>query len=314
MNRRGFEGFQETPTFALTGLFGWLGISAGWWVFAFARLPAPPEWLERARGVCFGMRVDGLPDASGWTLLVLGPLSMLAFLAVAWRGELAQGLRRLLRSWVGQGVLMVVVGLLGMGLAVVVARVRDARVAEQALAATTATFGEPLPAGYPRTALKAPALDLVDQSGEQVSVEALRGRPVLLTFAYAHCQTVCPQLVGTVRAAVAELARDSAPSRPRVVVVTLDPWRDTPGSLPGLAAAWDPGGDAEARFLSGGVDEVQRVLAAWNVPISRDESTGEIAHPGLLVVLDAEGRIAFRFVSPVTRWVIDAVRRAAQPA
>lgn len=310
-DRRGLEGFQETPAFALTGLFGWLAISAGWWVFAFARLPAPPEWLERARGVCFGMRADGLPDASGWTLLVLGPLSMLAFLAVAWRGELIQGLKRLRRSRVGQVVLASVFGLLGLGTAAVLARVRDARAVDQAL---TATFGEPLPSGYPRTSLEAPALDLVDQAGEKVSIETLRGRPVLLTFAYAHCQTVCPQLVGTVRAAVSELTTDPGAHRPRVVVVTLDPWRDTPGSLPALAASWDPGGDADARFLSGGVEEVQRVLAAWNVPISRDESTGEISHPGLLVVLDAEGRIAYRFVSPVTRWVIDAVRRAARPA
>jgi protein SCO1/2 len=311
MNRRGFEGFQETPAFALSGLFGWLAISAGWWVFAFARLPAPPAWLERARGVCFGMRADGLPDASGWTLLVLGPLSMLAFLAVAWRSELVHGLKRLRRSRVGQVILALVFGLLGLGAAAVLARVRDARAVDQAL---TATFGEPLPAGYPRTLLEAPALDLVDQAGERVSIATLRGRPVLLAFAYAHCQTVCPQLVGTVRAAISELAVDPAASRPRVVVVTLDPWRDTPGSLPALAAAWDPGGDAEARFLSGDVEEVQRVLAAWNVPISRDETTGEIAHPGLLVVLDADGRIAYRFVSPVTRWVIDAVRRAAQPA
>lgn len=310
-DRRGFEGFQETPAFALSGLFGWLAISAGWWVFAFARLPAPPEWLERARGVCFGMRADGLPDASGWTLLVLGPLSMLAFLAVAWRGELTQGLRGLRRSRLGRIVLVVAFGLLGLGAAAVLARVRDARAAEQAL---VATFGEPLPSGYPRTALAAPALDLLDQTGERVALSRLIGRPVLLTFAYAHCQTVCPQLVGTVRTAVAGLAKDPDATRPRVVVVTLDPWRDTPGSLPSLAAAWDPGGDADARFLSGDVEEVQRVLAAWNVPISRDESTGEISHPGLLVVLDAEGRIAYRFVSPVTRWVIDAVRRAAEPS
>ena len=62
----------------------------------------------------------------------------------------------------------------------------------------------------------------------------LVGRVTLLTFAYGHCQTVCPGLLASLRSQV-------KPGGPRLVVVSLDPWRDTCGSLKGLAEHWGQG-------------------------------------------------------------------------
>ena len=57
----------------------WLGATLFWWAFAFMPLPsAPPEWLTAARVACFGATVHGLPAASGWLLLVLAPVMLLA--------------------------------------------------------------------------------------------------------------------------------------------------------------------------------------------------------------------------------------------
>jgi cytochrome oxidase Cu insertion factor (SCO1/SenC/PrrC family) len=78
---------------------------------------------------------------------------------------------------------------------------------------------------------------------------------------------------------------------PRVVVVTLDPWRDTPSRLPYLAEFWKIGEDGYV--LSADVDDVARVLDAWNVARDRDPDTGDVLHPLLTYVLDASGRIAF---------------------
>jgi cytochrome oxidase Cu insertion factor (SCO1/SenC/PrrC family) len=78
---------------------------------------------------------------------------------------------------------------------------------------------------------------------------------------------------------------------PRVVLLTLDPWRDTPSRLPHLAREWKLGSDASV--LSGSVEEVNAALDRWGVVRERDPSTGELAHPPLVYVLDASGRIAF---------------------
>ena len=54
--------------------------------------------------------------------------------------------------------------------------------------------------------------------------QLLAGRPVVVTFAYAHCTTICPVIVSEVLGARDKLALH----KPVVLIVTLDPWRDTP--------------------------------------------------------------------------------------
>jgi protein SCO1/2 len=143
---------------------------------------------------------------------------------------------------------------------------------------------------YPRLNQPAAPLSLVSQTGETFTLDGIRGRPVLLTFAYAHCATVCPVIVKD--ALEAQRMLRGTTDDPAVVIVTLDPWRDTPSRLPALAAAWQlPAGDAWV--LSGSVAQVQAVLTAWNIPRTRDESTGDITHPSLIYVIDRNGRIGF---------------------
>jgi cytochrome oxidase Cu insertion factor (SCO1/SenC/PrrC family) len=45
------------------------------------------------------------------------------------------------------------------------------------------------------------------------------------------------------------------------------------------------------------VEEVEAVLDAWNVARTRNPATGDVAHPSLTYLLDAEGRIAFATLS-----------------
>ncbi len=289
--------------FAVGALSLWLTITVGWWVLAFAPLPVPPEWLDQARAVCFGSSPSGLPDNYGWVLLVLGPLSMLGFLLAVWGSELRAALRfASRRSWGVALVVWILAGLVGGGLWVA-RRVDGARRAAAAYAPLAEE--ERLPEAYPRTFDPAPALGLVDQAGARLDLATLRGKTVLVSFAFAHCVTVCPMLIGTLHAATEGLP----PAEMAVVVITLDPWRDTPGNLAAIAASWKLERMPSARLLSGGVDEVNAVLAAWGAGGNRDETTGEISHPGLIYVVDSQSRIAFRFLNPPRGWLIDAVAR-----
>jgi cytochrome oxidase Cu insertion factor (SCO1/SenC/PrrC family) len=110
---------------------------------------------------------------------------------------------------------------------------------------------------------------------------------VLVTFAYAHCETVCPLIVSEVLRA----RRRLGPSPPAILIITLDPWRDTPSRLPAMAGAW--GLDGDARVLSGSPEVVERVLNGWRVPRTRNRKTGQIAHPSIVYVVSANGRITY---------------------
>jgi protein SCO1/2 len=301
------ERSPRAPRFALGAFLGWFTITVVWWTLAFAPLPEPPAWLERTRAVCFGTLPNGLPDTWGWMLLLLGPLSMLTFLAVVWGRDLADALAALARRAAGWLLLAPVAATLLLGGVWVAGRVAAAA---RAAAPALEEAAGPLPDAYPRTTDPAPPLALVDQHGAAFDLAALGGRPVLMTFAYGHCQIVCPALVHRLRAAFASYPGPP----PALVVVTLDPWRDTPAALAGVARTWRLEGLPGARVLSGPVPDVLAALEAYGIGFARDEKTGDISHPGLIYVLDGQGRIAYRFLDPPVAWLVEAALRLERTA
>ncbi|HZD04682.1 MAG TPA: SCO family protein [Longimicrobiales bacterium] len=290
---------------ALGALALLLVITAGWWALALWPVPGgPPDWLQRARLVCFGATDSGLPDASGWLLLVGQPLGMLGLLLAGWGGTVRSGLAHLLGSGSGRAILgamaVLVVGGLG------AAGVRVARASE-----ATAFLPPPAetmpPPDYPRLDRTSPPDQLVDQHGRRVAASDLAGRPALVTFAFGHCTTLCPLVVRQVLAA-RELVAEAGGEPPAVAVVTLDPWRDTPARLPHLAEQWGLPPDGLA--LSGEVDEVNAALDAWGMTRSRDLRTGDLTHPPLVFVLDPGGTVAYASTGGA-RALAELVRRAA---
>lgn len=262
-----------------------LATTAAWWTLALWPLPSEtPAWLLRTRDVCFNATGTGLPDRSGWILLVGEPLGMLAVLVIGWRAQMADSLRRLVSSLTGRVVAISATGLVTLSLAAAAVRVAAAGVPGPALSAESSA-----PETYPRLDRNWPAMDgLVDQSGRPFSRGSLGGRRAMVTFAYAHCTTVCPLLVQGALEAREELRGEVDLA---VVALTLDPWRDTPARLPDMAARWSlQDGDV---VLGGGVEAVEAALSAWGVPRERDERTGEVSHPSLTFLVEGDGTVAY---------------------
>ena len=269
-------------------------ITAGWWALALWPVgSAAPEWLLRTRAVCFGAAADRLPNGAGWIVLIGQPAGMIGFLLSVWGPEVRDGVRALTSRIAGQFAAGISLALVCAGIAAVVVRVQ--------------TVGlEPFDPGGAAPALTriddaAPAMALVDQSGRTVTLDGFRGRPLLVTFAYAHCETVCPIVVSEVTAARRRLGGGA----PALLVITLDPWRDTANRLPTIAKSW--GLDAGEHVLSGRAEDVERVLSAWRVPRARNEKTGDISHPSLVYVVGADGRIHY-VVDPTAASIAAAVR------
>jgi cytochrome oxidase Cu insertion factor (SCO1/SenC/PrrC family) len=292
---------SASPTPALVlGL--WLATTLSWWAFAFAPLPAhAPGWVAAARSACFGTAASGLPGAAGWMLLALAPATFLLALVALWGAELGRSLRAVARSRAGRAAVAAAVVAAAVEGTWVAAKVDAARAVERWNAPAP---GGPaaLPAAYPRASGPAPDFALVDQHGRTVALAALRGRPVIVTFVFAHCETMCPAVVETLKRATA----GAAP--PAVLLVTLDPWRDTPNALPGLVRLWRLPGHFHV-LSARRVDDVLAVTRAWGVPFERDARTGDIAHPGLVFVVDPAGRLGYTFNNPPAGWVRDALDR-----
>lgn len=299
MGRPPHGGLDRGATWALAALFGVLAITAGWWALALWPLPTDtPEWVARARAACFGSTVSGLPNAGGWALLIGQPTGMLIFLFAVWGQAVTRGLESLRGRWAGRLVLAFTSLFLLTGTLAAATRVASAR-----SDAFDVRGGQP--AG-PLVEVEGEAAEfgLVDQFGQRVTIQQFRGQPLLVTFAFAHCTTVCPLLVKDMLVARRELGGDVP-----AVVVTLDPWRDTPSRLPSIAAAWQlPEG---VHLLSGTVEEVEFVLDRWKIPRIRNQSTGEVIHPAVTYIVAPNGRLAYMSDGSVERMVqgMERVRR-----
>lgn len=292
----------DEQRFALRAFFFWWIVTTLWWLFAFAPFGALAPTLVRAQTVCFGTQPNGLPDTWGWGLLIVGPLSMLGFLLAVWGDALREGLQFVTqrhRTAMAVGAML----LAAVGFNVGMAFVNAARIeAEFAFIES----GDLAP-DYPQMNRDAGPLGLVDQTGAVRTIEAEAGTLLVVTFAYAHCSTICPAIVHVTREAVTAARAEGIPAR--LLIVTLDPWRDTPSSLPSLAESWEIDASAGDAVLSGSVEDVTTVLKAWDMPYERNEQDGEVTHPALVYVLDAAGRLQYGLNSPSERAVQQALQR-----
>jgi len=259
-----------------------LVITAAWWALALWPAGASePEWLLRTRAACFGSTAGGLPDAGGWVLLIGEPLGMLGVLVVVWGRTLRSDVERVRvvrRWWLAAGSIaaaaLVMVASLGVHATRVWARGNPAGVR-----------GPGVPT---RLDFSPPATALVDQHGARASLADLGGRPALLTVAFGHCATVCPTVVND----LSHARRTTGRADVQLVVVTLDPWRDTPDRLSSLGAHWELG--AGDRVLSGSVANVEQVLDSLGIGRRRNETTGDIEHGSTVMLINSRGRVEWR--------------------
>jgi len=271
-----------TVTAAFIGL---TAITVGWWALALWPTSAEtPGWLNQARTFCFGVQPNGLPNGEGWMALILQPIIMYVALWAIWSEDIRDAFgwlktRELGRLTMGMSAIAVVAGLTAVIVRVSTASaVGAAQITAQLPAESHPRLNRPIPEA---------TYQLTNQAMGRLGQDTFQGHVSLVTFAFGNCETVCPIVVKDALDAKTLLGESSA----KVVVVTLDPWRDVPSRMEHLASRWGLGQDDLA--LSGDLDEVLTALAAWQIDFERDLATGVIAHPRLVYVVDSEGRIAF---------------------
>ena len=108
-----------------------------------------------------------------------------------------------------------------------------------------------------------PAITLVDQHGQDVSLASLKGHPVLIDFIYSTCPGPCPLMTSRM-AVVAKLLGHKLGSQVTFVSITIDPEHDRPAELEKYAR--ESGADAAGwLFLTGTPAQIDRVLAIYHL-------------------------------------------------
>lgn len=151
-------------------------------------------------------------------------------------------------------------------------------------------------------------LPLLDQDGKAMAFASLRGRPRLITMFYSSCPYMCPLIIDTARMTERELD-EAQRAKLAVLMVSFDAERDDPAALRALAdkRKIDTGRWTLARTDAGNVRKLAAVLGIQY----RQLDGGDFNHTSVLILLDAEGRIAARseVMGKTDPAFVDAVRR-----
>jgi protein SCO1/2 len=80
--------------------------------------------------------------------------------------------------------------------------------------------------------------ELVGHDGQRRRLEDFRGKVVVVFFGFTHCPDVCPITLAELAGALRKLGDDAR--HVQVLLVTVDPERDTPDVLGGYVTAFNP--------------------------------------------------------------------------
>ena len=140
----------------------------------------------------------------------------------------------------------------------------------------------------------APNFTLIDSArGDRVTLSALRGHVVLITFLYTQCPDTCPLTAAKIHA-----ARDALGSHADDIwflAVSVDPAHDTPDAIRQFLDAHDLTGNL--RYL---IADRASLAAVWqNYSINARPAEVGVAHLDGIVLVDKAGRARILLQSDV---------------
>jgi protein SCO1 len=138
-----------------------------------------------------------------------------------------------------------------------------------------------------------PEVSLIDQSGQPFTTQNLKGHPTLIFFGFTHCPDVCP----TTLARLVQVVKAANVPNLKVLLVSVDPERDTPELLERYVHAFSP----DFGGLTGKPEEIQRLASEFGVAIAKVDLGGReytVDHSAVVSLLNRQGQRVALFTPP----------------
>ena len=132
-----------------------------------------------------------------------------------------------------------------------------------------------------------PELSLTNQDGQTVAVDQLKDQWSLLFFGYTFCPDICPATLAQLRQLQGQLPPETL-AKLRIVLVTVDPHRDTPEQLKKYLEYFDAGFIG----LTGEEAIIQKLANGVSIPYIPADTSKEnytVDHSGNLVIIGPDG-------------------------
>jgi protein SCO1/2 len=150
-----------------------------------------------------------------------------------------------------------------------------------------------------------PPIALVDQDNRPFDVARLRGRWSFVFFGFTSCPDVCPVTMTALAQTNKLLADVPEKLRPRLVMISVDPERDTPERLAGYVKAFDP------TFIGvtgtkAAIDELAQRMGVLVAKRPLEGGNYSVDHTTSVFLVDPDGALHALFSAPHTPQLIAA--------
>jgi protein SCO1 len=144
-----------------------------------------------------------------------------------------------------------------------------------------------------------PQFSLFDHENSPFTRENLRGRTSLLFFGFTRCPDICPatlQQLASARRRIAAAAQETDASLPQIVLISVDPERDTPEKLRSYVTHFGSG----VTGVTGELEELRKLTTALGIHFERSGGGADytVAHSSAVLVVDRNGRLQALFSAP----------------
>lgn len=126
------------------------------------------------------------------------------------------------------------------------------------------------------------------QAGDIIEIGDLGGRFVFIALTYTSCEFSCPLIVADMQRILKQLPAGDK-SRVRMVLLSLDPERDTPETMEAFAVQKGLAPEAWT-LLSGDADDVMEMAALLGVRYKKMPD-GEFSHSNIITLLNPDGEV-----------------------
>lgn len=128
---------------------------------------------------------------------------------------------------------------------------------------------------------------LLDEDGKKVTLESLKGMPVVISMAYTTCAYACPMIIAKMQQIEKEL--DAKKKKARFVLVSFDPKKDTPKVISEYKKKRKL--DSDWTLFTAESDKSPREIANLLGIKYKEIEGGDYDHSFIITVLDSEGVI-----------------------
>ena len=142
-----------------------------------------------------------------------------------------------------------------------------------------------------------PEFNLVDQHGNPADRSVFEGQWDVVFFGFTHCPDICPTTLQVLSTAKAALEEQGQSPLPRIVLVSVDPARDTPEIMGEYV---DYFGDGNLG-ITGTLEEISKLTAGLGIYFEKQPAGTEnyvVDHSAAVLVIDPDGGFHALFSGP----------------